>query len=163
MKSASRTCGTRTATAGRGRALSRRGRGDLRNPQTVARRHPGDPEVDRQPQVVAVPGRLVEAPRGEAAGAAELAGERLREGEAVRGAEEGSHHLGDEGAVEGVTRVGGRDEVSVAGEGGRARDATDSGVTLAISGSRTTTALACRRSAAAKTLRRAAALPGTPW
>ena len=117
MKSASSTCGTRAATAGRGRALSRRG------PRpTSATRSPSPaaiPEIQRsiaRRRSSLSHARLLEAPRRETPRAAELAGEGLREREAVRGAEERPHDLGDEGAVEGMARVGGRDEVGVAGE-----------------------------------------------
>ena len=117
VKSASSTCGTRAATAGRGRALSRRGpraTSATRSPSLAAM-----PEIQRS--IASRRSSLSQAGSSrhraaKRARAAELAGERLLQREAVGGAEERPHDLGDEGAVEGVARVGGRDEVGVAGE-----------------------------------------------
>jgi hypothetical protein len=81
--------------------------------ELLARRQRREPLVDPVAQVLAVPGSLLQRARREAPGAGELSRERLLETQAVGRAEQRTHELRDERAVERVAGVGRGDEVGL--------------------------------------------------
>ena len=76
------------------------------------------PEVDGEPRHLMVPDIPLEAVGREASGARELGAERLVEGDAVQGAHQRAHQLGDQHAVAGISLMARRKEFHVGARNG---------------------------------------------